>query len=73
MKMHKKLLSVIFLVGIAAAGIIYYFRHRGDFYLITSVSTGAIVVISSFHSHQFMLRATAENPDESLQSGHRIS
>ena len=47
MKMHKKLLSVIFLVGIAAAGIIYYFKHRGDFYLITSVSTSAIVVISS--------------------------
>jgi len=47
MKMHKKLLSVVFLVGIAAAGFIYYFKHREDFYLITSVSMSALVVISS--------------------------
>lgn len=47
MNMYKKLLSVVFLVCIAAAGIIYYFKHREDFYLITSVSMSALVVISS--------------------------
>ncbi len=46
MKMHKKLFSVVFLVGIAAAGIIYYFRHREDFFLLTSVSVSAIVALS---------------------------
>jgi uncharacterized membrane protein YbhN (UPF0104 family) len=47
MKMHKKLLSFLFFVGIVAAGIIYYFRHKEDFYLITSVSMSALIVISS--------------------------
>lgn len=47
MNMHKKLFSVVFLVGIAAAGFIYYFKHRDDFYLITSVSVSALVAISS--------------------------
>jgi uncharacterized membrane protein YbhN (UPF0104 family) len=45
--MHKKLFSAVFLIGIAAAGFIYYFKHREDFYLITSVSMSALVVISS--------------------------
>ena len=47
MKMGKKLFSVLFLAGIAAAGIIYYFKNREDFYLITSVSMSALVAISS--------------------------
>ena len=47
MKMLKKLFSVLFLAVIAAAGIIYYFTHREDFYLITSVSMGALVAISA--------------------------
>ncbi|RJQ45938.1 MAG: UPF0104 family protein [Nitrospiraceae bacterium] len=44
--MHKRLISALFLVGIAAAGIIYYFRHKEDFYLLTSVSVSAVVALS---------------------------
>lgn len=45
--MVKKMLSVLFLVCIVAAGIIYYVTHKEDFYLITSVSTSALVVLSA--------------------------
>jgi uncharacterized membrane protein YbhN (UPF0104 family) len=47
MQMLKKLLSVLFFAVIAAASTIYYFMHREDFYLITSVSMGALIAISA--------------------------
>ncbi|RPI37579.1 MAG: UPF0104 family protein [Nitrospiraceae bacterium] len=45
--MLKKLLSVLFFAVIAAAGAIYYFTHRENFYLITSVSISALIAISA--------------------------
>ncbi|MCK4821260.1 flippase-like domain-containing protein [bacterium] len=47
--MYKRLVSVAFLVGMGAAGIIYYLRHKEDFYLITSVSINDLFVISLIH------------------------
>lgn len=36
----------MFLAGLAAAGITYYFNHREDFFLLTSVSISAIALMS---------------------------
>jgi uncharacterized protein (TIRG00374 family) len=44
--MSKKIFSTLFLLGIAAAGIIYYFNHRAEFYLITTVSVSALAALS---------------------------
>ncbi len=44
--MSKKIFSTLFLLGITAVGIIYYFNHREEFYLITNVSVSALAALS---------------------------
>ncbi len=43
----RKVISIFFLVFICITAVYYYLKHRDDFYLITTLSVGSVLVVAS--------------------------